>query len=329
MVARMSSPRTEFQRIADFVKRFPKAKVPVGIGDDCAVLRPRANTELCITTDALVEDVHFTRAGFRPEDVGHKALAVNLSDLASMGAVPAWFVCAMELPAWVDDAVLAGIARGMSALAKKAGIALVGGNLSRSEKLSVTLTLAGEVPRGKALLRSGARPGDVLYVSGTLGDARLGYVLLSHPRHRSHEPRPSMPVRRQRRPEPRLELGLMARAWATAAVDISDGLAQDLGHLCEASKVGARVELERLPVSRALRLHAGVEAPLWAARGGEDYELLLTVPKGRAARFEKACERAEQRVTRIGETTRRRKVTLLGAEGRELTGIGGFDHFAG
>jgi thiamine-monophosphate kinase len=194
--------------------------------------------------------------------------------------------------------------------------------------LSITLTLAGEVPRGKALLRSGAKAGDVLYVSGTLGDARLGYELLSHPRHRSHEPRPSTPLRRQRRPEPRLELGLMARAWATAAVDISDGLAQDLGHLCEASKVGAKVELAKLPVSRALRLHAGVEAPLWAARGGEDYELLLTVPKTHAARFEKACERADQKVTQIGEITRGRKVELFGARGFRPTGLRGFDHFA-
>ncbi len=324
----MSGTRGEFERIAAFVKRFPRATVPVGIGDDCAVLRPPPRQELCVTTDSLVEDVHFTRGTFRPEDIGHKALAVNLSDLAAMGARPAWFVCALELPPWVDDAALAGIARGMSRLAKQTGIALVGGNLSRAKKLSLTLTVSGEVPRGKALLRSGARPGDLLYVSGTLGDARLGLELLRRPRHRSTEPHPGGPLRRQRRPEPRLELGLLARAHASAAIDLSDGLVQDLSHLCEASKVGVRVDLKRLPISRALREHAGVEAPLWAARGGEDYELLLAVPPRRAARFEQACRLARQEITSIGALTRQRDVVLVGPEGHLVTSVRGFDHFA-
>ncbi|MGA9525244.1 MAG: thiamine-phosphate kinase, partial [Myxococcaceae bacterium] len=245
----MAGARGEFEKIAAFVKRFPRAQVPVGIGDDCAVVRPSARAELCVTTDSLVEDVHFTRAGYRPEEIGHKALAVNLSDLAAMGARPAWFVCAMELPPWVDDVVLNGLARGMSALAKRSGIALVGGNLSRAKKLSLTLTVTGEVPRGKALLRGGAKAGELLYVSGTLGDARLGLELLNRPRHRATEPHPGGPLRRQTRPEPRLELGLIARAYASAAIDISDGLAQDLGHMCRASGVGAVVELERLPTS--------------------------------------------------------------------------------
>ncbi len=324
----MPGTRGEFERIAAFVKRFPRARVPVGIGDDCAVLRPSGREELCVTTDSLVEDVHFTRAAYRPEEIGHKALAVNLSDLAAMGARPAWFVCAMELPPWVDDAALNGIARGMSALAKRSGIALVGGNLSRANKLSLTLTVAGEVPRGKALLRSGARAGDLLYVSGTLGDASLGLELLQHPRHRSTELHPGGPLRRQKRPAPRLELGLIARAHASAAVDLSDGLAQDLGHLCQASGVGAVVELGRLPTSRALREHAGVEAPLWAARGGEDYELLLAIPARRAASFERACRSARQTVTRIGQLTRRRDLVLMSPEGHPAAAVRGFDHFA-
>lgn len=133
----------EFARIDAFVRHFPKARVPVGIGDDCAVLRPSSRSEWCVTTDSLVEDVHFTRRGFSPGDIGHKALAVNLSDLAAMGAKPAWFVCALSLPGWVDDRVLDGIARGMSALAKRHALALVGGNLSRASALSLTLTLCG------------------------------------------------------------------------------------------------------------------------------------------------------------------------------------------
>jgi len=260
----------EFARIDRFARFFPRAQVPVGIGDDCAVLRPRPGFELCVTTDAVVEGVHFMRARFTLADVGHKALAVNLSDLAAMGARPRWFVCALELPPWVDDRGVDALARGMSALARRHRVDLVGGNLSRAAALSVTITAAGEVPRGRALLRGGGRAGDRLYVSGTLGDARRGLALLESGAR-------GLARAKQLRPEPRIPLGLLARRFASAAIDISDGLAQDAGHLARASGVRAMVRMERLPVTKALRRYAGEASSAWAAAGGEDYELLLAV----------------------------------------------------
>ncbi|HZA51980.1 MAG TPA: thiamine-phosphate kinase, partial [Myxococcaceae bacterium] len=250
----------EFARIGRFSRFFSVARVPVGIGDDCAVLRPRPGWDLCVTTDALVEGVHFTREHFSLADVGHKALAVNLSDLAAMGARPAWFLCALELPAWVDDRRLDGLARGMSALAREHRIALVGGNLSRARSLSVTLTAVGEVPRGGALRRAGGRAGDRLYVSGRLGDARLGLALLAKGLR-------GQARARQLRPTPRIALGLVARRFASAAIDVSDGLAQDAGHLAAASGVRALLQVNRLPIGAELERHAGQGASAWAVSG--------------------------------------------------------------
>lgn len=309
----------EFERIADFLSFFPRARVPVGPGDDCAVLAP-SKEATCITTDAVVDGVHFTREHFRPEDIGHKALAVNLSDLASMGAKPTWFLVAIALPRDFPERELHGLALGMSSLARAHELALVGGNFTAASELSVTITAAGSTLPGQALLRSGARPGDVLFVSGTLGDARQGLEDLRAQRR-------SACVERQRRPAPRVKLGLLARRYASAALDVSDGLAQDLSHLCTASGVGARVTLAALPTSDALRKHHGASAFEVAWRGGEDYELLLSVRPERAAAFVRACARAGEEVTAIGEITRGPTLEFEGPDGRLLTTPEGFDHF--
>lgn len=306
----------EFTFIDLFLSHFPRARVPVGPGDDCAVLAPSRGAQ-CITTDAVVEDVHFKRAWYSPEDIGHKALAVNLSDLASMGAVPRWFVCALALPRDFPRRELSGIARGMSALAREHGILLVGGNFTSARELSLTLTAAGEV-RGPPLTRAGGRPGDLLYISGTLGEARWGLLQLQAGRR--HGPA----IRRQRRPVPRVALGRLAVRFASAALDLSDGLAQDLGHLCEASGVGAEVELSHLPLTPAVRAALGWEGAL---AGGEDYELLLAVPPGRASAFERACARAGERVTRVGRLTRGGSRVLRDPDGRLIAPPAGFDHF--
>ncbi len=308
--------RGEFSLIEQFLSAFPRARVPVGPGDDCAVLAP-SRGQLCVTTDAVVEDVHFTRAHFSPEDIGHKALAVNLSDLAAMGATPRWFLCALALPKDFPERELIRMARGMSALAREHRIALVGGNFTSARELSVTLTAAGELQR-PALTRKGGRPGDLLYMSGTLGDARLGLIQLQAGKRRS----PS--ILRQKRPVPRIALGRLASRFASASIDISDGLAQDLGHLCDASHVGAEVELAHLPLSPAVRRELGPEAAL---AGGEDYELLLAVPAERARAFERACSRASERVTRIGHLTRQRRRVLRASDGRLIPPPPGFDHF--
>jgi len=306
----------EFDFIRRFLSHFPRARVPVGPGDDCAVLAPSRGA-LCVTTDAVVEDVHFTRAAFSPEDIGHKALAVNLSDLASMGATPRWFVCALSLPKHFPPRELAGLARGMAALARAHRIALVGGNFTSARELSVTVTAAGELSR-PPLTRAGARPADLLYVSGTLGDARLGLAHLRAGLKRGPA------VRRQRRPEPRVALGRLASRFASAALDVSDGLAQDLGHLCASSRVRALLELERLPMTAAVRKSLG---PQGALAGGEDYELLLAVPPGRSQAFERACARAGQSITRIGLLSEGSGWVCRDATGRVLPPPEGFDHF--
>jgi thiamine-monophosphate kinase len=336
---------SEFTLIEQFLRAFPRPRVPVGPGDDCAVLNP-ARGQLCVTTDAVVEGVHFSRPAFSPEDIGHKALAVNLSDLAAMGARPSWFVCAVGLPASDGPAVVRGLARGMAALSRAHGIALVGGNFTRSPGLSLTLTVAGEVARGRALLRSGAKAGDWLYVSGALGEARMGLKLMDGGRSETERrlgsgtnrragacPPPrstaALLMTRQRRPCPRVSLGLLSARYARAAIDLSDGLAQDLGHLCRASRVGARVDLSRLPVSDALVACAGSRARALGVglKGGEDYELCLAVPPRRAAAFERACAAGGEAVTFVGRVTPGPRLEFRDARGRAVTVPSGFDHF--
>lgn len=295
----------EFGLIRVFTGEFDVAPSPRGPGDDCAVL-PRQG-QSCVTTDAVVEDVHFTRRTFSLEDIGHKGLAVNLSDLAAMGATPRWFTVALGLPDDVGAKELAKLGRGMSALARTHGIELIGGNVTRSKQLSLTLTLSGALT-GKPMLRSGARVGDALYVSGPLGDASGGLV---HP-SLSHA---------QRRPTPHVAFGQFARRFASAAIDVSDGLAQDLGNVCTASGVGADVWSEEVPLSEALLEAAGSDALEFALRGGEDYVLLLAVPE--PARFERAASRAGFEVHRLGEVTRGNGVTV---DGRPLRGKPGYTH---
>ncbi|MEY2668654.1 MAG: hypothetical protein RJA59_1292, partial [Pseudomonadota bacterium] len=239
----MAARPGEFELIERFTRPFTQGEgVRLGIGDDAAVLRPPPGEDLVATVDAVVEGVHFTRR-FRPEEIGWKALAVNLSDLAAMGARPLWALLALATPPTADPARLVRIGRGVAACARRHGLSVVGGNVTAARELSLSVTVLGSVRRGRALLRSGGRPGDLLVVSGTLGDAALGIRPGAAPRLRD----------RQRRPVPRLALGRGAVGIARAAIDISDGLLQDLGHLCAASGVGARVEVERLPLSAAYR----------------------------------------------------------------------------
>ncbi|MBI3185412.1 MAG: thiamine-phosphate kinase [Myxococcales bacterium] len=310
---------TEAELIEAFVSAFPRAPPPLGPGDDCALI-PRPRRRECVTTDALVEGVHFTRAQFTPEDVGHKALAVNLSDLASMGARPSWFVCALALPKAVTRGYVVRLARGMSRLARVHRVRLVGGNFTRADELSVTITAAGLAPP-RPLLRSGARAGDLLYVSGTLGDARMGLLQLGTPRA---SPRLAS---RQKRPQPRLALGLLASRFASGCIDLSDGLAQDLGQLCRSSGVGAEVELERLPLSPELvRAAGGVGPARWhALAGGEDYELLLSVSPRRAGALEREVRRLSP-LTCIGVCVRGNSPRILRA-GRAVRARPGFRHF--
>jgi len=320
-VARPARPLGEFELIDALVAALPTRGrgVRLGPGDDAALLRPRRGQDLVATVDAVVEGIHFDHR-FTPGDVGWKALAVNLSDLAAMGARPLWALLALGVPPATPSARLLAIARGLGRCARQHGLAVVGGNVSRAAELSLTVTVLGEVPRGQALRRDGARAGDLVLVSGTLGDAALGL-----------EPGAAAALRRrQRRPTPRLGLGLGLRRLASAAVDLSDGLAQDLGHLCRASGVGAVLQAAWLPRSAAARAAcAGLPDP-WgpALRGGEDYELCVTVPPARLAAARRAAARAGVPLTVVGEVTAAPGVRVLGPDGRPRPVGPGHDHLA-
>lgn len=267
----------EFELIREFFRR-PVADpgVRLGIGDDAALLALPVGEELAVTTDTLVAGRHFPETA-TPFDIGWKALAVNLSDLAAMGGRARWVTLALTLPD-SDEAFLREFARGFFALADREGVSLVGGDTTRGP-LSITVTALGSVPQGLALRRAGAQAGDDLYVSGSVGDAGLGLRLELGQWHEELAPAArEIALQRLHRPEPRLGLGLALRGVASACLDVSDGLAQDLGHLLAASGVGAELELAALPRSAAL---AGVDpafADILALTSGDDYELLFTAP---------------------------------------------------
>ncbi len=252
--------------------------VVLGVGDDCALLQPEPGMQLAVTTDTLVSGIHFLPDD-APRDLGHKALAVNLSDLAAMGATPRWAFLNLTLPA-VDEAWLAAFAEGLFALAERHSVRLAGGDTTRGP-LSFGLTVMGEVPPGQALLRSGARAGDLVCVSGVPGEAGAG---LAHRlgRHLLPEGLAGRALQRLHRPEPRIELGLALRGLASGCIDISDGLAQDLGHVLTSSGVGAALDLACLPFSPVLDALPRDMAWRHQLTAGDDYELLFTVPAARA-----------------------------------------------
>jgi thiamine-monophosphate kinase len=275
----------------------------------------------------LVEGRHFA-FGADPEKLGHKALAVNLSDIAAMGASPRWATLALALPR-ADARWLAAFSRGFMRLARRHEVDLVGGDTTRGP-LNICVQVAGEVPRGRALRRDGARPGDDVWVSGTLGDAALalaaGRLRLASRERRALEARLATPT-------PRIGLGIALRGVARSCIDVSDGLIADLGHICERSRVGALVELPSIPVSDALRPHLDRPAARAALlSGGDDYELCFTAARSRRETIARLARRARIRLSRIGKITRPGRaaplVTVLDARGRPvLPGPTGYRHF--
>ncbi len=315
----------EFDIIERFFRRAgQRAEVRVGIGDDGAVLRVPSDSELVVALDTLVAGVHFP-ADTAPFDIGWKALAVNLSDLAAMGAEPAWFTLALTLPE-ADAAWLEAFNRGLFTLADEWNLALVGGDTTRGP-LSLSVQVAGHVPPGGALLRQGARPGDGLYVTGTLGDAAaaLRDVLAG---------RAADAVQRRRldRPEPRLATGLGLRGLARCAIDISDGLLADTAHLLAASPgTGAVLQRDALPLSPGLRRRLAQDPALWdcVLDGGDDYELLFCVPPGREAELSALEANTGEAITRIGTITAEPGLVLEEADGRRRAVTPhGYTHFA-
>ena len=313
----------EFDLIGKYFTRRVERAV-LGIGDDCALLAVAPGMQLAVSSDMLVEGRHFLST-VAPQRLGHKALAVNLSDLAACGARPLAFTLALALPR-ADEAFLDGFARGLLALADAQGIELVGGDTTQGP-LNICITVFGEVPAGQALLRSGARAGDDIYVSGMLGDARLaleafrGAVVLEGSAF--EQVRAAMET-----PAPRIALGQALRGVATSAIDVSDGLLGDLAHVLRRSAVGATVEADALPRSAVLRAQPLALQRECTLAGGDDYELIFTAAPGDAAQVQERAQRAGTAVTHIGRIDAEPGVRLVDAAGRAIANdFASFDHF--
>ncbi len=319
----------EFDLIAKYFTR-PTPQAVLGVGDDCALLQPSPGMLWAISSDMLVEGRHFLPT-VRPERLGHKALAVNLSDLAACGARPVAFTLALAMPR-VDEPFVAGLAQGLHALAAEHQVELVGGDTTAGP-LNICITVFGEVPPGQALRRDGARAGDTLWVShplgGGIGDARLALEVfrgdLSLPPEGFERVRAAM-----EQPQPRVALGLALRGLATAAIDLSDGLIGDLGHVLHRSAVGATIDVDRLPIGTVLATQPRARQLDCALAGGDDYELLFTAPADADAAVLAAGEAAAVGVRCIGRIESAAGLRLVDGRGRPLAlALQGFDHFSG
>ena len=331
----------EHALLARILSRLPRptAAVIVGPGDDAAVLALERNERLVVTTDAVVEGVHFSRAFSTPADIGHKALAVNLSDLAAMGATPRWALLSLVLPGSMPVSDVEELVDGLTALAKRHGVSVVGGNITRTDgALVVDVTAGGDVAPRKWLTRSGARAGNEIYVSGSIGGAAAGLEML-RAGHRAIGPSGHQDgcVLRHRRPEPRVRLGIaMGRAKAArAAMDLSDGLADALKQVASSSGVGVKIDADSLPIDPCARewwASRGTDPVIAAVSGGDDYELLFAVaPKrgtGGGALRSVARHVAEPPLTKIGVFTKDPRELVLVRGTREEALPEGFEHFA-
>ncbi|HEY8049690.1 MAG TPA: thiamine-phosphate kinase [Ramlibacter sp.] len=315
----------EFDLIARYFQR-PARRSPLGSGDDCALLAPRPGMQLAVSTDMLVEGRHFLST-VDPQRLGHKSLAVNLSDLAACAAQPLAFMLALSMPG-VDEPWLAAFARGMFALADRYECELLGGDTTRGP-LAISITVFGEVPQGQALLRSGARAGDDLWASGSLGDARVALEVfrgtLSLPAAAFEAARLRMET-----PAPRVELAIALRGIATAAIDVSDGLAGDLRHVLDASGVGASIDAEAAVALLDCAQHVAAASRLgFVLSGGDDYELLFTAAPSSRDAVLRAGSQSGTRVTRIGRIDAERGLRVHDAQGRPVAAdLTSFDHFA-
>lgn len=317
----------EFSLIQQYFQRKSKKNssigVRLGIGDDAALLAPPAQHELVISTDTLIAGRHFP-LNTNPFDIGWKAVAVNLSDLAAMGATAHSILLALTLPK-ADPEFLAKLAEGIFALCDASDVTLIGGDTTRGETLSLTVTALGWVPTGQAILRSGAQIGDLIVVSNTLGDAAFAL------QHLDDQQLDQSLKTRLDRPTPRLGLGQALRGYASAMLDISDGLAQDLGHILAASDVAGEIHVEKLPFSDRLATFGLEERAPFALCGGDDYELCFTISPQKFADFEHFWSSNDLRLTVIGKivpsTSQNERLTLLNHHQSFHINTQGFKHF--
>ena len=336
-----SKPFGEFDLIERFFKTGSDSlrtnvdqAVILGIGDDCALIQPRGDEEIAITSDMLVEGRHFF-VGAAPEQLGRKALAVNLSDLAAMGARPTGFTLAIALPT-VDHAWLEAFSKGLFAIAKEYSCPLIGGDTTAGP-LTISITAFGSITTGKAIRRSGAKAGDDIWVSGTVGDARLTLAALRHEIILPAEDLQKI-ERRMHNPIPRIELGMQLRNIASAALDVSDGLLGDLRHILKQSQVDAEIQLDQLPKSATLqKQNLGIQNQ-FAACGGDDYEICFTAPSSQRENIQAISKSIGLPLTIIGKIVSKKdvevKVDLLDDSGTLLSDVeaapflNSFDHFA-
>jgi thiamine-monophosphate kinase len=322
----MTQLTSEFDLIARHFTK-PAGNAVLGVGDDCALVDVTNGMDLAVSTDTMVSGTHFF-PDVDPENLGHKTLAVNLSDIAAMGAMPYWAMLALTLPS-VDHPWLTAFAKGFFDLAAEYNVSLIGGDTTRGP-LTITVTIMGQVPTGAALRRNGAKVGNDVWVSGNVGDAALavahrhGKVVLTARDYRDA-------VMRLYEPTPRVALGQALRGMATSAIDISDGLIADLGHICRLSGVGATVDLGSIPVSEIGARHFNDDAGLTAiVAGGDDYELCFTAPANSRESIADLTDVLGVPLTRIGQIKRGKGVSLLGADGKPMKIDGrGYDHFSG
>ncbi|MFQ5597861.1 MAG: thiamine-phosphate kinase [Nitrospiria bacterium] len=322
----------EFNFIKRVQKRFPPTKgIPLGMGDDAAAVSSPAGKLTLLTTDTLVEHVHFERSFSSFAHIGYKALAVNLSDIAAMGGTPRYFLVSLGVSGQTEMSDMDQLYRGIAKGAKEAGVDLVGGNTALSENhFFLTITLVGEVSKNEVLCRSGANEGDALFVTGVLGDAAAGLSLLENKQPGAD----SKLTGRYRRPRARVSEGrLLAKARIPSAmIDISDGLTADLAHLTKQSNVGAEIGVAAIPISRSLRrysLQTGCDPLKFALYGGEDYELLFSVPPHKISKLKKYVQNGLIQAVQIGTIVSHKKGLVLRQAGGGAQKIkpSGYDHF--
>lgn len=318
--------KTEFEFIETISRKFNLSK----IGDDCAVLPKDSKTDLVITTDLLIEDIDFRLVWTKPEFLGHKALAVSLSDVAAMGAKPVWAMISIGVPKeiWKTEFV-EKFYEGYARLAKKYNVEIVGGDVSKTpDKIVVDSICAGETKKGKAVLRSGAKTGDLIFVTGSLGGAAAGLKLLGQGEKYENSIYKNL-LLRQLKPNPQIEVGetLGEKNLASSMIDLSDGLSSDLSHLCRASRVGAKIYSEKIPFDKKIKFIQSFDNKLnYALNGGEDFELLFTVKKKKYFQLEKALKKPS--VFHIGEITANAEIIeLITDKKSRILQPEGFRHF--
>ena len=325
----MAQSTDEFRLIDNFFKGLTsQSQVEVGIGDDGAIINSSGSYQTVVATDTLIESVHFP-ASAQAEQIASRALCVNLSDMAAMGAQPKWFTLALTLPSEkTTDSWLHSFSLGLAKIAKQYHIALIGGDTTAGP-LSLSITVLGEVPRGQGLLRNGAQVGDIIYVSGTLGDGAAAL----HSTIQTAQTSPDYSSRLLERfysPQPQIELGIGLRDFASACIDISDGLIADLGHICKASGVSAEINSQQLPIDCELKQQFKQQHLQWATSGGDDYQLCFTIPVAKQREFEAWAVARKLAVTKIGNMIAMdHNQSSVRLDGQIISlSSGGYNHFA-